>query len=184
VTLIRNSLSECPDESPRAGTADLLFISDADLRGSIRLDISAANTDLLSGEWKGATVLAGAAVEALLLWVLQDTHGKQPSLLEAGVAGAIASEALKKPPKGTLEEWDLYEYTEVATHAGFIKKDTASLVRQVRGFRNLIHPGRAQRLAQRCDRGTALAALAAVEFVVRDLTQCRHAQSRPTARED
>src|SRR5262245_39051398 len=80
------------------------------------------------------------------------------------------STALKKAPSGAPETWDLHEYTEVAAHAGLIKDDTAAVARQVRGFRNLIHPGRAQRLAQRCDRGTALAALAAVEFVVRDLT--------------
>jgi ribosomal protein L30E len=32
------------------------------------------------------------------------------------------------------------------------------------------HSGRAARLGQTCDRGTALAAIAAVEFVVQDLT--------------
>ena len=36
-------------------------------------------------------------------------------------------------------------------------------------FRNLIHPGRAQRLNAVCNRGTALAALAAVHLVAADL---------------
>jgi hypothetical protein len=39
-----------------------------------------------------------------------------------------------------------------------------------RDFRNLIHPGRAQRTGADCDRGTALTALAAIELVVRDLS--------------
>ena len=34
-------------------------------------------------------------------------------------------------------------------------------------FRNLIHPGRAARLAQTCDRATALSAIGALEHVVR-----------------
>ncbi|MCI1909012.1 MAG: hypothetical protein LKI99_04780 [Acetobacter fabarum] len=38
-------------------------------------------------------------------------------------------------------------------------------------FRNLIHPGRAQRLGQVCDRATALTALAAVESIARDLSK-------------
>jgi hypothetical protein len=46
-----------------------------------------------------------------------------------------------------------------------IEDDTAKLVRRAKDFRNLIHPERAARLRQRCDRSTALTALAAVEAV-------------------
>jgi len=67
IFLLRRALAKCPDEAPAPGTADLAFISDADLRESIRRDISAANQDLANGEWKGTTVLAGSAAEALLL---------------------------------------------------------------------------------------------------------------------
>jgi hypothetical protein len=51
-----------------------------------------------------------------------------------------------------------------------IDGDTATQARRAMDFRNLIHPGRAQRLAQVCDRRTALAALAAGEMVVRCLS--------------
>jgi len=50
-----------------------------------------------------------------------------------------------------------------------ISDDTAKLVRLAKDFRNLIHPGRAARLGQKCDRATALGALAAMEAVARDL---------------
>lgn len=53
---------------------------------------------------------------------------------------------------------------------GIMKKETASQTRLAKDFRNLIHPGRSQRLAQKCDRGTAYAAAASVEFVIRNLT--------------
>jgi hypothetical protein len=44
------------------------------------------------------------------------------------------------------------------------------LLRLVKDFRNLIHLGRAERLAKKCDRSTALTALAGVVAVVNDLT--------------
>src|SRR5947208_12675174 len=38
-----------------------------------------------------------------------------------------------------------------------------------RDFRNLVHPGRAIRIGQKCNRATALSALAGIERVVNDL---------------
>jgi len=58
----------------------------------------------------------------------------------------------------------------VARRLQLIEPETATQAQQARSFRNLIHPGRAARLGQKCDRGTALSALAAVELTVRDLT--------------
>jgi hypothetical protein len=51
-----------------------------------------------------------------------------------------------------------------------ITGDTAQLVRLAKDARNLVHPGRAARLDQKCNRATALTALAAVEAVADDLT--------------
>ena len=51
-----------------------------------------------------------------------------------------------------------------------ITPETATAASLARGFRNLIHPGRAQRRDQVCDRATTLQALAAVYMVIRDLT--------------
>jgi hypothetical protein len=44
ITLLRRLLSKCPDEGIKAGTADLAFITDDDLRSSVRLDISSPNS--------------------------------------------------------------------------------------------------------------------------------------------
>ena len=73
--LIRDALEKCPDQAPAAATSELVFISDDGLRGSIRLDVSSATTALHNGEWKAATVLAGAAAEALLLWAISQSSG-------------------------------------------------------------------------------------------------------------
>src|SRR5262249_16991761 len=59
ISLIRRCLAGCADEAPATDTPEILFVQDAELRNSIRLDISGAERDLRQGEWKGATVLAG-----------------------------------------------------------------------------------------------------------------------------
>jgi hypothetical protein len=169
VVIVRDCLAKCPDQAPAPGTAGLPFITDAELGESIRLDISGANRDLAQGEWKGATVLAGSAIEALLLWALQEYVKRNPGTLIAATAALLGGN-LNRQPDPDPERWDLHEYIEVAAHLRIIESDTATQARQAKGFRNLIHPGRARRLGQKCDRATALAALAAVEFVVRDLT--------------
>jgi hypothetical protein len=91
----------------------------------------------------------------LLLWAITNS-------------GRLAS--ITPRPKGTAEEWSLGTYIDLAEKLKLIEKDTAIQARQAQDFRNLIHPGRAIRLRTKCDRGTSLAALAAIEFVVRDLT--------------
>ena len=70
VYLVRAALGKCPDERPSPGTADLAFVSDTALRESIRLDISSASEALHRSDFKASTVLAGSAIEALLLWSL------------------------------------------------------------------------------------------------------------------
>lgn len=152
--LIREALAKCPDQAPSLATAELAFIPDGQLRDSIRLDISAATVALHNGEWKAATVLAGAAAEALLLWAIENA----PNLA-----------SLPTKPKGSPENWGLGSYIRVAVSLGLIKSATSEQVTLAQNFRNLIHPGRAQRLGEVCDRATALSALAAVEHLVRDL---------------
>jgi hypothetical protein len=167
IAMVRAAMAVCPDEAPATETTHLAFVTDHELRESIRLDISGANRDLAIGEWKGATVLAGSAVEALLLWVLQPRPVADIMRARAAVSG---DGRLTRDPGGDLEKWLLPDYVEVAGALDLLKLDTVEQARLARNFRNLIHPGRVLRLGQKCDRGTALSALAAVELVVRDLT--------------
>ncbi len=160
VSLIRQALAKCPDEFPSTTTAELIFITNPDFRNRLRLDIGAIEGALSNSEWKAATVLAGSVVEALLLWALQQENSTNVSV-------AVASQGLKA--SSNLEEWNLFQYIEVAAELKIITADTATQCRLGKDFRNLIHPGRAQRLGQACNRGTALSAVAAVEHVVNDL---------------
>jgi len=153
--ILRQALARCPDQSPSPATVELAFIADGVLRDSVRLDISTATSALHNGEWKAATVLAGAAAEALLLWAVT----KSPGL-----------SSLAQKPQGPPEKWHLGDYIAVAMSLNLIKNNTKELANLAKDFRNLIHPGRAQRLDEVCDRATALTALAAVECIVRDLS--------------
>jgi hypothetical protein len=174
VVVIHHALVSCPDQFPSPETTELNFLQPDDLRENLRLDISGMNRALSSGEWKAATVLAGSVVEALLLWALQ----QQPSEKLREAVERLRKEndpATKKPilgrkPDNELKNWVLHDFIEVGLELGVVTADTAAQARLGKDFRNLIHPGRALRLEQVCDRGTALSAVAAVELIVRDLT--------------
>jgi len=86
---IRNFLIKCPDDWPPDTVHALSFITDTDLRNDLRTDIDHAERALDGSEWKAATVLSGAVVEALLLW-------KLASLPPADVLGMAKTLGLKK----------------------------------------------------------------------------------------
>ena len=168
VTLIREALAICPDESPAPADAQLGFIGDSEFRENLRRDLGATNRALSNGEWKASTVLAGSVVEALLLWSLK--QHSEPDIRK--VTEALTSDgSLSRMPDGKLERWNLEEYIEVAFRLRIVTENTTIQAKLAKDYRNLIHPGRAERLGQQCDRGTALSAAAAVEHVVNDLTK-------------
>lgn len=170
VALIYNALAQCPDDIPSPSTTELAFISDVDLRASIRLDISNATDALGSNEFKSATVLAGAGLEAMLLWAIQQEPAQASAAALARARALGATGITNADPL----HWDLGAYVFVARDLGLIGDATATAAGLSRQFRNLIHPGRAARLAQPCNRGTAYAALAAVDLVALDLAARHH----------
>jgi hypothetical protein len=149
----------CPDDYPPAATTEPAFITDDELRKELHRDIGEVNRALQNGEWKATTVLAGSIVEALLLWAVQNR--KTPT----EVAAAARTQAITQP----IERWGLAELVKVAHHLGLISDGTKAAADQAREFRNLIHPGRAQRLAAKCNRSTALIGVGAIEAVIVDL---------------
>ncbi len=167
VTVIRRALAKCPDEFPPSTTTELLFIKDAPLRENIRRDLGATERALHNAEWKAATVLTGATIEALLHWRLQEPS-PGPTAVQAAAA-LLAGKGTISKPHNNIDRWELHQFIEVAGHLGLLKPDTCNAARLAQNFRNLIHPGRAARLAQTCDRGTAYSAVGALDHVIRDL---------------
>jgi hypothetical protein len=169
LSIIRAYLTELRDDVVDAGTADLAFVTDAPFRETLRADIAAASRSFGVADWKGATVLAGSVVEALLLWAVLEHETRTPRSSAQAALSLVGSGALSKSPDPAVERWGLHELTEVAHTLGIIGPITAAQCRIAREFRNLIHPGRAARMGQQCNRGTTLSALAAVEHVIGDL---------------
>src|SRR5260370_37378034 len=130
--------------------------------------MSDVNRALSKGEWMAGTVLAGPAAEALLAWALR----QRPTVaITSAIAAARASGIMTtNPGPNDLDRWNLHECIEVSVELGIIKPNTAKQTRLAKDFRNFIHPGVAQRLGEKCDRATALSAVAGMEHVVRDLS--------------
>ena len=166
MSLLRAALVKCPDAAPAAAVGGLDFIDDVEYREQLRRDISAAYSAERNGEWKGATVIGGSVVEALLLWKLRQQNAAQ---VNAAVAAA-AQAGFQGLQAAQLDSWNLAQYIEIARRMGLVSPNTAAQATLSRDFRNLIHPGKAVRTGQRCNRGTALSALAAIEHVVDDLS--------------
>ena len=152
VERIRRLLQKCPDELPPPAP-ELPLIDDDDLRLGIEDRIRAAWTDFKAQEWMGATVLAGAALEALLLWSLKQSE-------------ATSTPSAGQKRKRSFDELHLAELIAEAEERRLISSDTASQARLAKDARNLIHPGHAARSGTECSKATALIAFAAVYRVV------------------
>jgi hypothetical protein len=169
ITLIRQVLSLCPDEYPPPTTTELLFVVDPAVRDSLRRDIGAVNRSLNNSEWKAATVLGGAALEALLHWRLGVSPPAWADITQA-IAKLKAASRLTSNPPASIDDWTLHQFICVAGELGLIEPDTITAAGVAKNFRNLIHPGAAVRSGQVCDRATAYSAVAALEHVLRDLS--------------
>jgi hypothetical protein len=134
------------------------FITDLDIRLGIQDRIHAAWTDFNAREWMGATVFAGVALEALLLWALKHSD-----------AASCGTDKGKR--KKSLDEMLLTVLLDEAAKNGLISADSASQARLAKDARNLVHPGKIARSGDSCSKATALTALAGVYRVVDDLKQ-------------
>jgi hypothetical protein len=167
---IRRVLSKCPDESSPAGTADLLFITDQQIRDSMIQDIGAANSALQNAEWKAASILGGAAIEALLHWKLSEPQ-TAATIVTTAMKKAVSSGKFRKSTSTDINDWRLVEFITIVRDLDIIEEETHKQADTARDYRNFIHPGFAARRNQICDRATALAVLSGLEHVIRDISR-------------
>lgn len=167
LSVIRGILSKCPDEAPTLQTNNLSFLnSDPEFNFSLRLDISNSFASHSNGQFKASCVLAGSVIEALLLWGLKKKNipNFQP-LFDTWVARR------KSKPK-TLDQdinkWGLEELINISREANLVSEGLANALSQVQNFRNLIHPGKQERLGQKPSRGTSLLSLGGMERLLEE----------------
>lgn len=174
VVVIRDVLKKCPEEAVAEPTHGLEFIRDVPLRASIRKDLGQSRRALDRGDYKAATVLAGAAVEALLLHAIEPVAVEDREAARARWAARSRRPEDATPPKAlpsSLEDWKLVHLIWIARCAGVISEEAAAAADVARDFRNLIHPGRERRTRAPSDEGTGLAALGAAVRIAEELSQ-------------
>jgi hypothetical protein len=161
-------IRKLPDRFPTT-RHDLSFVSDVALREMIGADIDAVSIDLQSGEWKGATVLAGSCSEALLLYGIQEWERRNPGAITRAVGALTWKGRAPNAADPTDPSWNLFGYTTVAHAMNLITDATKNELDTARDYRNLIHPAKAIREKVTCDRGTAYVSAGALDHVIRDL---------------
>jgi hypothetical protein len=173
LSVIRDILSRWPDQGFESRDTGLSFISDQGLAEIINQDISFVNEALSNAEWKASTVLAGSVIEAVLLYSIKELRSQNPALYGKALEKTMEEQAIGKPldhkPSGNPDGWNLNHYIYVAFAAQLISETTAKESLLSKDYRNLIHQGASERKKQRCDRGTAHLAIAAMEHVITDL---------------
>lgn len=172
LSALRYALSTCPEEGIAPTIHGLEFVADTKLRDSIRRDLSQSRRALDRGDFKAATVMAGAALEALLLYAIETRTAvdQRKSALSAWQDAPRRPQDAEPPGKlkANIARWDLANLTWIAAHADVISPEAASNADVARDYRNLIHPGR-ERAAAPSDEGTALSTLGAAVRVAAEL---------------
>ena len=148
IECLRRLLGQCRDDLPPP-EPELPFIDDLDLRADIQRQLHAAWANFNIREWMGATTFAGAALEALLLWSLQNVENESSR-------------------KKALDKAHLIDLINEAEKKNLISADSASQARLAKDARNLIHAGNAARTGVTCNKATTLSAFAGVYRVVED----------------
>jgi hypothetical protein len=163
---LRHRLAACPDAAPTRVANDLRFLRSRAPRDELRRDLTEAYQSLNDGRYKASTVLAGAVLEALLVWKL--------SLVPAPARAAALESLFSDPrrrPSNSPESWSFAQLIDVIAHLKLVTDDTIKQVRLAKDYRNLIHPGRAIRKGQRCGKDTALGALAGAERLIAEFSK-------------
>jgi hypothetical protein len=130
------------------------FVTGEDFRAALDADFRELQAAREVHAWKSVHVLAGSIVEAVLIDYLSNADG------------------LKNPPSKPME-LDLNGAITLCKSKGIISDRSATLSDVIRSYRNLIHPGRAIRLAESVDESSATVAVALVDMILRDVGKSR-----------
>ncbi len=119
--VVHTLLRALPELAPQGASTDLTFVSDADLAESIRADKRNALSAHGNGEFKACCVMAGAAIEAMLLWAIREERQNNPKAKS------------KKPPKAQSSDpldWKLWQLLHNAKEVSLIdeKKNTNPII--------------------------------------------------------
>lgn len=138
------------------------FVIAQDFKAALESDYREMQLAREAGAWKAVHVLAGSIAEAILIDYVMGTDipaRMQIDLLKVDLGGAI----------------------KLCREEGILSERAATLSDVIRGYRNLIHPGRAIRLGETVDEKSAVVAVALVEMIADEVGKSRAATKGNTA---
>lgn len=136
------------------------FITDEEFRHSLESDASELSSSLSQGSHKAAHVLAGSIVEAVLIdFLISEGLVTREAGLKLALGDAVAQ----------------------CKQAKAISDRAVDLSSVIRGYRNLIHPGRVLRLQEVIDADSAAVASSVVRVIVSEISANRRSKHGPTA---
>lgn len=143
--------------NPVVQVREFPYVQDPDLRKILKRDYQEIQRAYVANCWKSVIILAGGAIEALLLDALSADAGK-------------ATAAPSAPNKKDLNKWDLADLIKVAVEIGVVPNGVDKLSHSIREYRNLVHPGNELRQKLAFGHEEARIAVEVLNMVDRELT--------------
>lgn len=145
------------EDGPVTQTRAFRYVADVSVRDILVHDYGEIQRAFVGRCWKAVTIMAGGAIEAILLdALLQDEPGAQ--------------EAESAPKERDIRRWGLADLINVAVEIGVVSGAAEKLSHSVRQYRNLIHPGVQLRSGLTVDAEEARIAIEVLHIVDRDLS--------------
>lgn len=148
---------EPPEGAPVTETREFSFVKDVTLRKILERDYMEIQRAYVAHNWKSVIILAGGAIEAILLDLLRQDEPRTKAAKSA-------------PPEPDLTRWDLNNLINVTVDLGLVSIGVERLSSPVREYRNLIHPGNEVRTKLTFGAEEAKIALEVLHIVHRDLS--------------
>lgn len=116
-------------------------------RTILERDLKECAISLMVGSFKSAILVAGSAIEYILLYIL-----KKNNITRYDIGSIIK----KKPETKDVERMNLGELLEVALANKLIRQESYHLSQFARQYRNAIHPGKEMKIASEVNNDTAM----------------------------
>lgn len=149
---------ESSEGAPVTEAREFPFVTDAKLRSILERDYQEMQRAFVSQCWKSVIILAGGAIEAILMDLLMQNHKRAKT----------ASNAPKnKPDIGT---WVLADLIKVCVELHLVTAGVEKLSDPIREYRNLVHPGNEIRQRLEFGKEEARIAIEVLNIAHRDLS--------------
>lgn len=142
-------------DAPLMEHEDFLFVNDKDLRDILARDYQEIQRGYIAQNWKSVIILAGGAIEGILLDALKQDEAQ--------------AKAAKAAKNGPLEKWDLSDLISVSAELGLVSAKVEGISNAIREYRNLVHPGVELRTATKHGQPEATIAIEILKILKRDL---------------